>query len=74
MVYTMHNLTISIDVLTVSLGLGVTGIFMLGLMLMYRQLKCDPIIYKYKVIRYLPMVNLIILLGLLFIIGIDIIY
>lgn len=73
MVYTMYELKVSIDILTISVGLGIIMIFMLGIMLLYRQLKCDSICQKSKTVRYLPMANLVLLVAILLVIGIDII-
>ena len=54
-------------------GFGVILFFMVGLMMIYKQFDFESETPKSKVLRHLPIANLIVLIVLLLLFGVDII-
>lgn len=73
MILTLHGLTLEIDLITLCGGFGVTLFFMVGLMMIYKQFDFESETPKSKVLRHLPIANLIVLIVLLLLFGVDII-
>lgn len=73
MILTLHGLTLEIDLITLCGGFGVILFFMVGLMMIYKQFDFESETPKSKVLRHLPIANLIVLIVLLLLFGVDII-
>ena len=73
MILTLHGLTLEIDLITLCGGFGVILFFMVGFMMIYKQFDFESEMPKSKVLRHLPIANLIVLIVLLLLFGVDII-
>lgn len=73
MILTLHGLTLEIDLITLCGGFGVILFFMAGFMMIYKQFDFESEMPKSKVLRHLPIANLIVLIVLLLLFGVDII-